>query len=168
MDPAAITLRPLRPGDAGWIVMRHAEAYALSDGFDASFEALVARILADFLTERDTRTDRAWIAEGPAGRRLGCIFCVRLDAETAKLRLFWVEPEARGTGLGRRLLETCLGHARDTGFRRLTLWTHESHAQACKLYAKSGFTRTASEPKVNFGQPVVEQRWEIALAPEAG
>lgn len=159
-----ILLRDLAPGDAGWVVMRHAEGYAVSDGFDASFEALVARILADFISARRAPTDRAWIAVGPDGTRLGSIFCVRLDETTAQLRLFWVEPEARGTGLGRHLLETCLAHARALGFARMTLWTHESHAAACRLYEKQGFTLVSAEPKVSFGVPVVVQTYTKGLA----
>ena len=159
----AIGLRDLRPGDAGWIIQRHAELYAADEGFDASFEALVARILADFIEHRDPSCERAWIAEGPDGRRLGSIFCVRLDAETAKLRLFLVEPEARGTGLGRRLLAACMDHARAHGFRRMSLWTHESHRAACALYRSAGFVCTESKPVRSFGVDLVEQSWEIAL-----
>ena len=99
--------------------------------------ALVADIVAGFFEAHDPLRERAWIAE--SDRRLGCVFCVRLDEETAKLRLFLLEPEARGRGLGRRLLETCLGFARDAGYRRMTLWTHESHRAACRLYAANGF-----------------------------
>jgi GNAT superfamily N-acetyltransferase len=163
VDPDAIRLRDLRPGDAGWIVMRHAELYTRDEGFDASFEPLVARILADFLDAHDPARERGWIAEGPDGRRLGSIFCVRLDDTTAKLRLFLVEPEARGTGLAQRLLAACLGFARNAGYARLTLWTHESHRAACALYARTGFRLTAARPVRSFGQDLVEQTWDIPL-----
>jgi GNAT superfamily N-acetyltransferase len=156
-------LRDLRPGDAGWILMRHAELYAVQDGFDHSFEPLVARILADFLDHRDPETDRGWIAEGPDGRRLGCIFVVRLDPDTAKLRLFLVEPEARGAGVGQALLDALIAHATGLGFRRISLWTHESHRAACRLYARNGFHCTGSRPVHSFGRDLVEQTWVKSL-----
>lgn len=163
-DADPVVLRDLRPGDAGWIVQRHAELYAADEGFDASFEGVVARILADFLETREPGVERGWIAEAADGRRLGCIFCVRGAAEdVAKLRLFLVEPEARGLGLGRRLLTACLDHARAVGFGRMTLWTHESHRAACALYASAGFVLTASHPVRSFGQDLVEQAWERDL-----
>ena len=158
-----VILRDLRPGDAGWLIMRHAELYARDEGFDQTFEPLVAEILAAFLRNHDPAKERGWIAER-AGQRLGSIFCVESGVEgLAKLRLFLVEPEARGTGLGPRLLQTCLDWARDRGYTRLTLWTHESHRAACALYARHGFRVTESKPVRNFGQDLVEQSWEIDL-----
>jgi GNAT superfamily N-acetyltransferase len=152
-------LDELRTGDAGWLVMRHAELYAEEEGFDATFEPLVARILADFLEGHDPSRERGWIARA-GGRRLGSVFCVQgPEAGTAKLRLFLLEPDARGTGLGRRLLDTCLDFARAAGYGRMTLWTHESHRAACALYAKAGFTCTRSEPVRSFGVDLVEQEW---------
>lgn len=157
-----IELRDLATGDAGWLIQQHAEHYAKSDGFDARFEALVAEILADFIRNRDPATDRAWIAARGV-ERLGSIFCVRDDDTAAKLRLFYLVPEARGTGLGRRLLEACIGHARACGFRELRLWTHESHRSAGRLYAAAGFEMTASEPVRDFGQELVRQNWRLTL-----
>ncbi|MEO1476325.1 MAG: GNAT family N-acetyltransferase [Pseudomonadota bacterium] len=159
-----IVLRDLRPGDAGWIIQRHAELYAADEGFDASFEPLVARILADFLEDHDSTCERGWIAEGNQGR-LGSIFCCKLDEDTAKLRLFLVEPAARGLGLGHRLLSACLEFATTCGYRQMTLWTHESHRAACALYAARGFTLIESKPVRNFGQDLVEQTWTIPLSP---
>ncbi|MFN3146212.1 MAG: GNAT family N-acetyltransferase [Paracoccaceae bacterium] len=162
MDRDGITLRDIGIGDAGWIVMRHAELYAADEGFDATFEPLVAQILVDFLRDRNPEVDRAWIAWA-GERRLGSIFCVRVDDATAKLRLFLVEPEARGTGLGKRLLAACIDHARACGFARLVLWTHESHRAACALYAARGFVLTGARPVRSFGVDLVEQSWELAL-----
>ncbi len=160
--PPEVTFRDLAPGDAGWLIQQHGELYARDEGFDAGFEALVAEILADFIRRRDPEIDRAWIAVR-GDQRLGSIFCVRLDDETAKLRLFLLVPEARGTGLGRRLLTACLLHARACGFRRLQLWTHAEHRAACALYARSGFTLTASRAVHSFGRDLTEQTWEIGL-----
>nr|WP_232829383.1 GNAT family N-acetyltransferase [Tropicimonas sp. IMCC34043] len=158
-----IRLEAPRPGDAGWIIQRHGELYARDEGFDTDFEALVAEIVADFLRNLDSGRARCWIARGLDDRRLGCIFCFHLDDRTAQLRLFLVEPEARGTGLGRRLLAECLDHARACGYARMKLWTHESHRAACALYAATGFRLTDRRPVQHFGQSLVELSWEIDL-----
>lgn len=152
----------LAPGDAGWIISRHGALYARDEGYDQTFEALVAGIVADFIRTRDPDRGRAWIAR--AGQdRLGCIFCVRETDEVAQLRLFLLEPAARGRGLGRRMLDLCLGFAREAGYRRMVLWTHESHRAACALYAAAGFSMTGETPAVAFGQAVVDQTWERDL-----
>ncbi len=159
----AIEFRDLAIGDAGWLIEQHGLLYARDEGFDASFEALVARILADFIDHREAGVERAWIAWDGA-ERLGSIFCVRSpDPDVAKLRLFLLLPQARGRGLGRRLLDLCIAHARAHGFARLTLWTHESHKAACALYAKAGFTCTASRAVRSFGVDLVEQEWSLGL-----
>lgn len=160
----AVEFRDLAIGDAGWLIEQHGTLYARDEGFDASFEALVARILADFIDHRDAPVERAWIAwEG--GQRLGSIFCVKGTApDTAKLRLFLLTPAARGKGLGRQLLHLCLDHARSHGFAKLSLWTHESHRAACALYAANGFTCTQSRPVTSFGVDLVEQEWTINLS----
>jgi GNAT superfamily N-acetyltransferase len=158
-----LTLRDLEIGDAGWLIERHAVLYARDDGFDATFEALVAEILAAYIRDRDPALERAFIAVED-GRRLGSIFCVRSGAPcVAKLRLFLIEPEARGRGLGQTLLDACLGFAKEAGYHSLRLWTHESHRAACALYARNGFRLTESRPVRSFGRDLVEQTWEIAL-----
>lgn len=158
-----VELRDIAVGDAGWLIQAHAEAYARDEGFDISFEVLVARILADFIEQRDPSCERAWIA-WRGGERIGSIFCTKgAEAGEAKLRLFYLDPAARGLGLGRRMLETCIAYARDRGYDALTLWTHESHAAACALYEKAGFTCLRSEPVRSFGVDLVEQSWRLDL-----
>ena len=154
----AVELRDLAPGDAGWIVMRHGALYARDEGFDATFEALVAEILAAFLRDHDPARERGWIAWSE-DRREGSIFVVDGGGGAAKLRLFLLEPEARGLGLGRRMLREAMGWARARGYDRMALWTHESHRAACALYAAEGFALTASRPTCSFGRAVVEQEW---------
>ncbi|MCF1708378.1 GNAT family N-acetyltransferase [Tabrizicola sp. J26] len=159
-------MRDLQPGDAGWIISRHGALYARDEGFDSSFEALVAEIVAGFLRRHDPARERGWIAEGQEGERLGSIFCVGEDParpEVAKLRLFLVEPEARGTGLATTMLQACLAFARAAGYRHMRLWTHESHRAAGRLYARNGFRLSDSRPARSFGQDVVEQTWERPL-----
>ncbi len=157
-----IELRDFTPADGDWVIARHGALYAAEAGFDESFEALVAEIVADFLLDHDPARERGWIAWS-GGQRLGCIFCVRISDEAAKLRLFLLEPEARGCGLGRKLLKACRDFARAQGYRQLRLWTHESHRAACALYAASGFTVVSSKPVHSFGQDLIEMEWQIAL-----
>ncbi|MFW2543364.1 GNAT family N-acetyltransferase [Primorskyibacter sp. 2E107] len=157
-----ITLKHLGPGDIDWLVEQHGTHYAKAEGFDDSFGALVADILHDFDARHDPTCERGFIAwEG--AQRLGSIFCVRIDAETAKLRLFLLVPEARGKGLGKHLLKACMTFARQAGYRRMQLSTHESHRAACALYASTGWTMTRATPVHSFGVDLVEQAWEIEL-----
>ena len=159
----SIEIRDLGPGDIDWLVEQHGVFYARDEGFDASFGVLVRQILEAFAADHDPTCERAFIAwEGD--QRLGCIFCVRADEPgAAKLRLFLLMPEARGKGLGRRLLTECMGFARAAGYTRMVLWTHESHRAACALYERNGWRLVRSEPKRSFGMDVVEQGWEIDL-----
>jgi GNAT superfamily N-acetyltransferase len=161
MEPGEAVIRTLRPGDAGWIIGTHGALYARDEGYDQSFEALVARIMAEFL-ERDDAGECSWIGER-GGQRLGTISCMREDDQTARLRLFILVPEARGLGLGQRLHDTCVGFARDAGYRRMVLWTHESHRAACALYARNGWRLVRSAAGTAYGQSVVDQDWEITL-----
>ena len=146
MTPEDVNLRDMANTDLDWLVERHRVLYAQSDGFDESFGVLVEKILRDFLATRDPAHDRAWIAEAD-GRRLGSIFCVRTeDPGVAQLRLLFLELEARGLGLGQRLLEECIEFARNSGNHTLRLWTHETHRSAIRLYERNGFELTTAEP----------------------
>ena len=158
----APAIRPFRPDDAPWLAERHATLYARDEGFNATFGPLVAGILDDFIAGHDPACEAGWIAHAGA-RRLGSIFCVRQSEGIARLRLFLLVPEARGQGLGQRLLETCTGFARARGYRGMTLWTHESHRAACALYARNGWRLGASVPVRSFGCDLVEQSWEIGF-----
>ena len=157
-----ITLRPFIPADAPWVAERHGTLYARDEGFDQTFQPLVQSVLDDFIAHHDPSCEHGWIAERD-GTRLGCIFCVRLTDTTAKLRLFLVDPAARGQQLGLRLLETCMRFARTHGYAGMQLWTHESHQAATALYARTGWTRVESKPVHSFGVDLVEQSWEIAF-----
>lgn len=157
-----IRLEPLRPGDSTWLVDQHGAHYAQAEGFDNTFGTLVADILTAFEADHDPQTERAWIA-WDGDTRLGSIFCVRVDEQTAKLRLFYLHPDSRGQGLGRRLLQNCMEWARSRGYTRMVLWTHESHEAACKLYQGFGWVCLSSKPVRSFGVDLVEQAWEITL-----
>ncbi|MBE1282585.1 MAG: GNAT family N-acetyltransferase [Rhodobacteraceae bacterium] len=155
-------LRRFEPRDSQWLVAQHADLYARDEGFDSTFGPLVAEILHDFCTDHDPGCEQGWIAEQD-GQRLGSIFCVRLDEQTAKLRLFLLTPDARGKGLGKRLLQTCMGFARNAGYRDMQLWTHESHRAACALYAAFGWQLVESRPVHSFGVDLIEQTWKVTL-----
>ena len=150
-----ITLHPFTRDDTDWLVSQHATAYARDEGFDDSFGPLVRRILEDFADAHDPSCEAGWIAWS-GSQRLGSVFCVRQSPGVAKLRLFYTEPSARGTGLGRHLLETCLNFARSCGYERMELWTHESHAAACALYEKYGFEAISRTAVHSFGVDLIE------------
>jgi len=158
-----VLLRAPTPGDLGWIVSRNAEVYAAEYGWDASYEVLVARIVADFAASQDPACERVWIAE-VMGLRAGCVMCVRADEDTAKLRLLLVEPAFRGLGVGRRLVNACVAFARDAGYRRMTLWTQSVLAAARGIYDAAGFELVESAPHRSFGADLVEETWQLDLS----
>ena len=157
-----VVLRDPEPGDLGWVVERHGALYAREYGYSPAFEALVARIAADWLSGHDAACERGFIAER-GGARLGCAFLVKKSKRVAKLRLVIVEPAARGLGLGQRLVDACIAFARDAGYARIVLWTHAHLDAARHIYERAGFVRVASAPNDRFGTPVVDETWELAL-----
>lgn len=158
-----LALRDLRPGDLGFVTARQAMLYAEEYGWNRDYEALVARILADFHQAFDPQRDDAWIAEA-SGRMVGSIFLVRADEPgAAKLRLLYVEPDARGMGVGQRLVEACIARARALGYDRLDLWTVTALTAARRLYERAGFTLTHEAPAHRFGHDLVDQTWSLPL-----
>lgn len=178
---SAVQLRGLQPGDLGWVVGRHGALYGSEYGFDQRFEALVARIVADYVERLDPSLEHAWIAQragaqdDAADPRLGCVFLVQARDDTthqpepgvAQLRLLLVEPAARGLGLGQRLTAACEDFARQAGYRRMRLWTNRSLSAARAIYRKAGYQLVDSQAHESFGNVQVGEVWEKALTEAA-
>jgi GNAT superfamily N-acetyltransferase len=161
--PSGITLRnDLRTGDLGWIVERHGVLYANEFGWNIEFEAVVAEIIGHVVTGFDPTRERAWIAERES-QRVGCIFLESGTDTSAKLRLMLVEPNARGLGLGKWLVDECVQFARDAGYSSITLWTMNVLVAARRIYERAGFRLTAAEPGRYFGKDLVSETWEMGL-----
>jgi DNA-binding MarR family transcriptional regulator/GNAT superfamily N-acetyltransferase len=158
-----VSLRGLKPGDLGFITARQATLYADEYGWNSDFEALVARILADFHQAFDPQRDAAWIAEID-GCMVGSIFLVHNDESgVGKLRLLYVEPDARGAGVGKALVAACIERARAVGYERLDLWTNSVLVAARSIYVRAGFKLIEEAPHHSFGQDLTGQTWSLAL-----
>jgi DNA-binding MarR family transcriptional regulator/N-acetylglutamate synthase-like GNAT family acetyltransferase len=160
--PIPYLLRALHPGDLGWVVHRHGALYAQEYGYDERFEALVAEIVARFVQHYDPKRERCWIAE-QHGEVVGSVFLVTHSKTVAQLRLLLVEPRARGSGIGGRLVSECVRFARQTGYRKLMLWTQNELGAARRLYQAAGFRLLRKERHSSFGPDSVAETWELAL-----
>ena len=163
-EDGELTLRPLRPGDVGWIIHRQAVLYTQEYGWDWTYEGLASRILGAFVAEFDPAREDGWVAER-GGAIVGSIFLMKSDdPAVAKLRLLYVEPSARGAGVGRRLVGTCIARARELGYRELTLWTNDVLVAARRIYQAAGFRLVSEAPHHSFGHDLVGQNWTLDLA----
>ena len=157
-------LRSHQPGDMGWIIHRHGILYAEEYGLDQKFEALVAQIAATFIENFDAVRERCWIAERDDAI-VGSVLLVKESDEVAKLRLLYVEPAARGLGIGSRLVGECIRFAGQRRYRKISLWTNDVLVSARRIYQASGFHLVSQEPHRSFGRDLVGQFWELALPP---
>lgn len=160
--PRTFSLREHRIGDIGWVARRQGMLYAEEYGWDGTFEALVAEIAARFINKFDAQWERCWIAECE-GEIVGSVFLVRQSKTVAKLRLLYVEPEARGMGLGARLTDECIRFARAKGYKTLTLWTNDVLVSARRIYVAAGFQLKSENRHHSFGKDMVGQHWDLRL-----
>ncbi len=161
-ETAPYILRPHKPGDLGWVTHRQAVMYYNEYGWAERFEALVAEILAEFAANFNPDKDRSWIAE-MNGEIVGSVFCQYESDDEAKLRLLYVEPKARGHQIGTHLTEECIKFAREAGYKKITLWTHDCLLAARKIYANLGFTVFNTKSHADWGNEVNGEYWELAL-----
>lgn len=157
-----IVLRDPQPGDMGWVIEQHGKIYAKEYGWNWEFEALVAGICADFVKNFQPDWERCWIAEKD-GQRIGSVFVVRVDEQTAKLRMLILTPQARGTGLGGRLTDEAIAFAHDKGYKQMVLWTNSCLLAARAIYEKRGFKLIQSEPYQGFGHDLISETWKMPL-----
>ncbi|MPZ80959.1 MAG: GNAT family N-acetyltransferase [Actinophytocola sp.] len=157
-----VRLRPPAAGDHGWVIERNGALYAQEHGWDSSYEALVARIVAGYLDKHDPERESAWVAE-LHGERAGAVLCVRKDDTTAKLRLLHVEPTARGAGVGTVLVDECIRFAREAGYTSMELWTVSVLEPARRIYQRAGFELVEEDTSVRFGHRLTGQTWRLAL-----
>ena len=161
---ATVVVRPYRISDVGWAIERHGRLYAEEFGWNGEFEALVATLFARFASHHDPQSERFWIAEA-GGERVGCVFVVRSDDDprAAQLRCLLVDPKGRGLGIGRRLVEECIGFAKSARYERMVLWTNDVLTAARRIYEAAGFSLTEESRHRSFGQDLVGQTWSRTL-----
>jgi GNAT superfamily N-acetyltransferase len=155
-------LRQPRAGDYGWVVQRHGELYASEYDWNEEFEGLVAGIVAEYIKNYDSKRERCWIAEKD-GENVGAVFLVKHNETVAKLRLLFVDPEARGLGIGKRLVDECTRFAKQAGYKKITLWTNSVLLAARSIYQQAGYKLVKEEPHHSFGHDLVSETWELTL-----
>jgi GNAT superfamily N-acetyltransferase len=160
--PRGWTLRTFGAGDLGMIGARQAQIYADEWGWGQPLEALIYEICGKFLRDYKPGREQCWVAD-QGGRMLGGVFLCEEDADAARLRLLYVEPDARGMGVGGALVNQCTQFAREAGYKRIVLWTHQVLDSARKLYAAEGYTVMSTEVQTEFGTEEISEHWLLEL-----
>jgi GNAT superfamily N-acetyltransferase len=159
---ALIVRHDPRPGDLGRVTELHGRLYAEEYGLSFIFEGYVAETLGEFGKLTRPGRDRLWLAEID-GRLVGSVGIVGREGGAAQLRWLLVAPEARGRGLGRRLLRDALSFCRDGGCTSVYLWTISILTDAARLYLAAGFRKTEQTGPSWWGREVTEERYDLAL-----
>ena len=162
-EKVSYMLRPPHAGDMGWVVQSNGSLYALEYGWDETYEALVAQIVADFIKNYDPKKERCWIAEKDR-ENIACVFLVKESKQVARLRLLLVEPKARGLGVGKRLVDECTRFARQAGYKKIVLWTNSVLIAARAIYQKAGYKLVKAENHHSFGRDLIGETWELDLS----
>ena len=160
----AFTIRTFGPGDMGRIAWRQAVLYRGVYGWGPRIEVIVGEGTTGFLRDYKPGREQCWVAEVD-GEMAGSIFLMDGgdDGVTGRLRLLYVEPWARGLGIGGTLVETCVGFAREAGYRAVQLWTHTMLEGARRIYAAHGFRCLETYMQEEFGAPVQSEIWRLEL-----
>ena len=156
-------LRPHQPGDIGWLIGQHGSYYSMAFGWNQTFEGLAAEIAGTFLQNFDPKLERCWVAERD-GKRVGAVILLKKTEDTAQLRMLLVKPEARGLGIGKRLVQECTRFARQAGYKKIMLWTNKGLDAARAIYEKEGYQLMKEEPHTSFGHDLIGQIWELELS----
>jgi DNA-binding MarR family transcriptional regulator/GNAT superfamily N-acetyltransferase len=160
--PNAFTLRPFRAGDLGLIVARQSILYREVYGWGPQIEANEAEVVAAFVRHFKPGREQCWVAEVD-GAMAGSIFLTDEGNGLSRLRLLYVEPTARGLGIGETLVSTCIAFAREAGYRTMTLWTHTILESARRIYAAHGFEIVEVQMHEEFGEPIQCETWRLNL-----
>lgn len=161
-EAAPYIVRTFRTGDMGLVTARQSILYSENYGWGRGMEALIGDVTTRFLRDFKPGREQCWIAER-GGRMAGSVFLVDAGDGVAQLRLLYVEPWARGLGIGGDLVGRCVAPAREAGYREIMLWTHSVLLSARRIYAAAGFELASVEMHEEFGEPVQGETWRLAL-----
>lgn len=158
-----ITIRTtLQSGDIGYITYMHGVFHEKECGYGLSFESYVAEGLHEFYKNYNPERERMWVCEHN-NKIIGSLLLMDRGNETAQLRYYILEPEYRGMGLGKKLMDLFVQFLKEKNYKRCYLWTTNELEAAASLYIKYGFTLTEEKETTDFGKKVIEQRYDLVL-----
>jgi DNA-binding MarR family transcriptional regulator/GNAT superfamily N-acetyltransferase len=163
-EQAPWSIRTFRTGDLPMIAARQSILYDAAYGWGRPMEVLQCEVTAAFLRDFKPGREQCWVAER-AGMMAGSVFIVDVGDGVGQLRLLYVEPWARGLGIGQALVNECVRFAREAGFRTIRLWTHTVLASARRIYEAKGFRIVSTDVHDEFGKPEQGETWELEFAP---
>jgi peptidyl-dipeptidase Dcp len=159
-----ITIRTdLKPGDLGYVIYRHGKLYDEEYHYGITFETYVALGMHEFYRNYNSEKDRVWICEHKE-TIIGFVLLMHRENNAAQLRYFYIEPEYRGIGLGKKLMDLYMNFLKENGYQSSYLWTTHELYSAASLYKRHGFTLTEEKRSTAFGKELIEQRYDLQLA----